>query len=213
MITTTQSRDLIDFLAGEFGASIVLPTGVPAVAVRAILAALAAMSPVIKEVSDELAIKTYGISVTIPGPDGAVIVLSPESLSTPLDYVVTACHEMTHAVQLHKAGMVAGTIDYLGSSELRARAEADAYSTGAFAAFLLTGILPALDGILVNLKTGLYLLGDADLALASGVIRSHLLSMGSGCCPNLTVCKETLGWLQDNHPELIVPEVFHAVKV
>lgn len=213
MIDTPRATALIDFLAGEFGVAVVLPSGVPAVAARAILAVLAALSPVIKEVSDELATKTYGISVTIPGPDGAVIVLSPESLSTPLDYVVTACHEMTHAVQLHKGGMVAGTIDYIGSSELRARAEADAYSTGAFASFLLTGILPTLESQLDRLHAGIYLLPDADLALARGVIQAHLLSMGSGCCPNLTVCAEILGWLRDHHPELIVPDDFHAVKV
>jgi hypothetical protein len=95
------------------------------------------------------------------------------------------------------------SIDYVASPELRARAEADAYAVGLFVGYLLTGMLPTLDGALASLSSDTYHLAADEVALGRGVLESHLTTMASGLCPPLTIAVDVLAWLRATHPELI----------
>ena len=90
----------------------------------------------------------------------------------------------------------------------RARAEADAYAVGLFVGYLLTGMLPTLDGALASLSSDTYHLAADEVALGRGVLESHLTTMASGLCPPLTIAVDVLAWLRAPHPELIEAGAF-----
>ena len=204
-ITPAIARALSDHLAALHGAHVVTPDEAPAVAARAMLSALARAVPALAGLAAELEVRADRVSVTVPTPAGTVIVLSPAAVADPLRYAATVAHEMQHAVQLHGQA-VAQSIDYVASPELRARAEADAYAVGLFVGYLLTGMLPTLDGALASLSSDTYHLAPDEVALGRGVLESHLTTMAAGLCPPLTIAVDVLAWLRAEHPELIAVE-------
>lgn len=207
MITLDVAQALGAHLATLHQTRVVTPDDAIAIGARAMLSALAQVSPVLTSVVDELELRASHVSVTIPTPAGTVIILSPAAVADPTRYAATVAHEHQHAVQLAAGGAVRTSIDYVASPELRARAEADAYAVGLFVAFLLSGTLPTADEALTSLSGGTYHLAPEEVELARGVLASHLATMGGGFCPPLTVAVEVLAWLRAEHPALVVAEV------
>jgi hypothetical protein len=207
MIPMTLSRDLVAHLATKHGATVVSQSDGIGAAVRALLDGAARISPVVDTIVDELLSRTARVSVTVPTPGVPLIVLSPAAVADPLRYAITGAHEMQHAVQIHAGGRVRTSIDYVASPELRARAEADAYAVGLWVGYLLTGLLPTLDDALASIAGDTYHL-DADVvALARGVLESHLATMAGGMCPPITIAIDVLTWLRSARPDAVVPTV------
>lgn len=204
-ITPAIVRDLSDHLAALHGATVYTPDDAPAVAVRALLSALARLSPVLDAIAAELEVRANRISVTVPTPAGPVIVLSPSAVADPERHAATVAHEVMHAAQL-QGGALRASIDYLASPELRARAEADAYAVGLFVGYLLTGMLPSADSAVASLSSDTYHLAPEEVTLGAGVLASHIATMRAGSVPPLTVAVEVLAWLRTEHPELIAVE-------
>ena len=194
-LTTEQARAFADHLAGLHRATIVAPTDPAAVGARAILSALAHLSPALDEIASDLETHLERVSITIPTPTGSLILLSPSAVSNPALYAMTAAHECQHAAQREALGWGQVVIDYIGSPELRARAEADAYSVGLYVGYLLTGILPLASEAMASLASATYHLAPDDIELARGVVESHLESMSSGLPPPITVAVEAHAWL------------------
>lgn len=206
MISHDLARALGAHLAALHGATIVAPDEAPAVAARAILAALARAVPALSGLVAELETRAARVSVTVPTPAGTVVILSPAAVADPVRYACTVAHEMQHDVQIDQGGAVRTSIDYVASPELRARAEADAYAVGLWVAYLLTGVLPTLDAAIASLSSDTYHLAADEVALGRGVLESHLATMTAGLCPPLTVAVDVLAWLRAGHQELIAVE-------
>ena len=206
MLTLDVSKALGAHLASLHGAHVVTPDDAPAIAARAMLSAIARAVPALAGLAAELEVRANRVSVTVPTPAGTVIILSPAAVADPLRYACTVAHEMQHAQQLSAGGAVRTSIDYVASPELRARAEADAYAVGLFVGYLLTGMLPTLDGALASLSSDTYHLAPEEVTLGAGVLASHVATMGAGLAPPLTVAVEVLAWLRAEHPELIAVE-------
>ena len=194
-LTTEQARAFADHLAGLHRATIVAPTDPAAVGARAILAALAHLSPALDEIAADLETHLERVSITIPTPTGSLILLSPSAVADPALYAMTAAHECQHAAQREALGFGQVVIDYIGSPELRARAEADAYSVGLYVGYLLTGILPLASEAMTSLASVTYHLAPDDIELARGVVESHLESMAAGLPPPIAVAVEAHAWL------------------
>ena len=194
-LTTEQARAFADHLAGLHRATIVAPTDPAAVGARAILSALAHLSPALDEIASDLETHLERVSITIPTPTGSFILLSPSAVSNPALYAMTAAHECQHAAQREALGWGQVVIDYIGSPELRARAEADAYSVGLYVGYLLTGILPLASEAMTSLASVTYHLAPDDIELARGVVESHLESMAAGLPPPIAVAVEAHAWL------------------
>jgi len=207
MIPMTLSRALGAHLAAKHRATVVSQDDGIGAAARAILDAAARMSPVADAIVAEITARTARISVTVPTPAGSLIVLSPAAVADPLRYAMTVAHEHQHAVQRNEAGAIQVAVDYLASPELRARAEADAYAVGLWTGYLLTGMLPSLDDALRSIAGETYHLDAEEVALARGVLESHLATMAEGYCPPLTVALDVLAWLRAEYPAAIVPVV------
>ena len=109
---------------------------------------------------------------------------------------------MQHAAQLDAAGSIQGSIDYVASSELRARAEADAYAVGVYVSYLLSGIAPRNEAIM-SLASNLYHLAPEDVDLARGILSSHLATMKGGAVPPIQTALEAMTWLRLNAPDSI----------
>ena len=195
VLTTEQARAFADHLAGLHRATIVAPTDPAAVGARAILAALAHLSPALDEIAADLETHLERVSITIPTPTGSLILLSPSAVADPALYAMTAAHECQHAAQREALGFGQVVIDYIGSPELRARAEADAYSVGLYVGYLLTGILPLASEAMTSLASVTYHLAPDDIELARGVVESHLESMAAGLPPPIAVAVEAHAWL------------------
>ena len=207
MIPMTLSRDLVAHLATKHGATVVSQSDGIGAAVRALLDGAARISPVVDTLVDELLSRTARVSVTVPTPGNPLIVLSPAAVADPLRYAMTGAHEMQHAVQIHAGGRVRTSIDYVASPELRARAEADAYAVGLWVGYLLTGLLPTLDDALASIAGDTYHLDADEVALARGVLESHLATMAGGMCPPITIAIDVLTWLRSARPDAVVPTV------
>ena len=207
MLTMTLSHTLVAHLAAKRGATVVSQADGIGAAVRALLDGAARISPVVDTIVDELLSRTARVSVTVPTPGDPLIVLSPAAVADPLRYAMTGAHEMQHAVQIHAGGRVRTSIDDVASPELRARAEADAYAVGLWVGYLLTGLLPTLDDALRSIAGETYHLADDEVALARGVLESHLATMAAGVCPPLTIALDVLTWLRAEHPDAIVPVI------
>jgi len=194
-LTTDQARAFADHLASLHRATIVAPSDPAAVGARAIIAALAHLSPALDEIAADLETHLERVSITIPTPGGSLILLSPSAVADPWLYAMTAAHECQHAAQREALGFGQVIIDYVGSPELRARAEADAYACGLYVGFLLTGVLPLASEAMASLASATYHLAPEDIELARGVVESHLESMSSGLPPPITVAVEAHAWL------------------
>lgn len=194
-LTTDRARAFADHLAGLHRATIVAPTDPAAVGARAIIAALAHLSPALDQIAADLETHLERVSICIPTPGGSLILLSPSAVADPVRYAMTAAHECQHAAQREALGFGQVIIDYVASPELRARAEADAYSVGLWVGYLLTGILPLASDAMASLASSTYHLAPEEIELARGVVESHLESMASGLPPPLTVAVEAHAWL------------------
>ena len=194
-LTTDQARAFADHLASLHRATIVAPTDPAAVGARAIIAALAHLSPALDQIASDLETHLERVSICIPTPGGSLILLSPSAVADPVRYAMTAAHECQHAAQREALGFGQVIIDYVASPELRARAEADAYSVGLWVGYLLTGILPLASDAMASLASSTYHLAPEEIELARGVVESHLESMASGLPPPLTVAVEAHAWL------------------
>lgn len=195
VLTTEHARAFADHLASLHRATIVAPSDPAAVGARAIVSALAHLSPVLDSLAADLETHLESVSVTIPTPYGSLVLLSPSAVADPTRYAITAAHECQHAAQREALGWGQVIIDYVGSPELRARAEADAYACGLYVGYLLTGILPLASEAMDSLASATYHLAPEDIELARGVVESHLESMAAGLPPPIAVAVEAHAWL------------------
>lgn len=205
-LTPAIARALVAHLASLHGTHVFFPDDPVAVVARASLDALAVGVPWLRDTADALAVRAQRVSVTFPTPIGTVVILSPAAADDPVQLACTAAHEHEHAVQISTAGGVQTAVDYV-EPELRARAEADAYAVGLTVRWLLTGMIPTLDDAIASLSGETYHLAGDHVALARGVIESHLATMAAGLCPPLRVALEVLTWLRAEHPELLLASV------
>jgi hypothetical protein len=144
--------------------------------------------------------RAANVSVTVPAflPGVLpVVVLSRVAVADPVSLSVTSLHEVTHAVQIGRAGNVQAVADYL-SGELRAQREADAAAAGRWLRCVLTGELLGVVPL-----SDLYCLDAGDAALAVALMRSHVETMRAGLVPPLESCVAAARWLR-SHPD--VPE-------
>ena len=207
MLTLTQARALGAHLAGLHRTTIVEPGDAPAVAARAMLAALGRGVPALADLVAALEVRASHVSVTIPTPAGSLVILSPAAVADPMRYASTVAHEVTHAKQRDDAGFAQVAVDYVASPELRARAEADAYAVGLWVEYLLTGSFPTADDAVRSLSSDTYHLAAEEVELGRGVLESHLATMAQGLPPPLPVAVEALAWLRAHAPDAIVPVV------
>ena len=204
MIPATLGSELSAALARIHLTHVVAPTDPAAVIARGLLSALTrVVPPPGGEILASIEASAERVSTTFPTPFGVVIVLSQGAVADPVEYAATIAHEHQHAAQIHARGGVGAAVDYLGSGELRARAEADAYAVGVAVRWMLTGQLPTLDQALAPEASGLYHLSAGDLELARGVLASHLETMHAGLLPPLSVAREVHAWLASAHPEAL----------
>lgn len=162
----------------------------------------------LRSVLDALDTETASRSVTLPqvGGEGAVIVYSAAALADPVELIETVAHEHEHARVLKADPDLQVAMDYT-SGELRATTEARAYAVGAFARYLVTGVLQRAEDIVAPLAHG-YLLGEAERAHVVALVESHLATMRAGGVPSLEVCHAVLEILRAHHPEAIAVEAF-----
>lgn len=162
----------------------------------------------LRSVLDVLDTETASRSVTLPqvGGEGAVIVYSAAALADPIELIETVAHEHEHARVLKADPDLQVAMDYT-SGELRATTEARAYAVGAFARYLVTGVLQRAEDIVAPLAHG-YLLGESERAHVVALVESHLATIRSGVVPSLEVCHEVLKILRAHHPEAIAVEAF-----
>lgn len=171
----------------------------------------AAMPPVARELAAPLVglveSRAANVSVTVPAfilgvlP---VVALSRVAVADPVSLSATSLHEVTHAVQIGRAGNAQAVADYL-NGELRAQREADAAAAGRWLRYALTG-----DGLLLLAPpplSDLYCLDAGDAALAVALMRSHVETMRAGLVPPLESCVAAARWLR-SHPD--VPDEIRA---
>jgi hypothetical protein len=204
MLSMPQAHALGAHLAGLHRTTIVEPDDAPARVARAILSALGHGVPALASLVAGLEVRASRVSLTLPTPGGSLVILSPAAVVDPLRYAVTVAHELVHAEQRDAAGAVQVAADYLAAPELRARAEADAYAVGLFVAYLLTGVLPAIDDAVASLSSDTYHLAPDEVELGRGVLLSHVETIAQGLAPPLRVAVEALAWLRANAPASIV---------
>lgn len=203
-ITAQQAHDLGAALAIPRGASVVAWDSPTARLVRAGVD-LAASIPGVGTLLDAASLRDPRISRCVPWLGGSVVVLSEGTATDPVQYVESVAHEVTHASQLAHVGQVQGAVDYLGSGELRATREAQAYVVGLWARYLVTGVLPTTDDAMTRLGGGLYHLDAGELDLARGVVESGLATIRARLSPPYAVALDVLAWLRVHAPEAIVP--------
>jgi hypothetical protein len=204
MITLDQSRALGAHLAAGHGGASIYTHDSPGVALLlAGLRYVTRLAPIVGAVAPDLS----RVSVTLPLPGvGTVIVLSPAAVATPEAYAETVAHEVTHAHQAAAVGAMQSDVDYLGSGELRATREAQAYVVGLWVRYLLTGSLSSVEDAMASLASGLYHLAPEEVALARGIVTSGVETMRGGACPAYAVAVDAWAWLSKHAPEAIVVE-------
>lgn len=159
----------------------------------------------LRTVLDVLDTETASRSVTLPkiGGEGAVIVYSAAALADPVELIETASHEHEHARVLRADPDLQVAMDYT-SGELRATTEARAYAVGAWARYLVTGVLQTAAEIVSPLAHG-YMLSAAERAHTVTLVETHLATIRGGLVPPLEVAHVVLEVLQRHHPDAIVP--------
>ena len=210
MIAASTVRALRDHLATTFGLTYVDPRDKAAsLALRGVALATHAAAAFVG--------RTLGLDAAALGdlvPDlattsltlGPLVVLSDAAVASPLSELETIVHEAQHGAQEADGGFFRAAIDYL-SAELRARAEADAYAAGLFARWLVTGIAVDPEEAVARLVSGAYHLAPGELALARGIVRSHVATIGERLCPPLSAAIETLAFLHKFDRSAIVVDV------
>lgn len=207
MITLDQSRALGAYLGARHGSATILTHDSPSAALLlAGLRYVRGLSPVVGAVLPDLS----RVSITLPTPVGTVILLSPAAVADAVSYAETVAHECTHAHQAAAVGALQSDVDYLGSGELRATREAQAYVVGEFVRYLLTGVEPRVDTAMTSLTSGLYHLGAADVELARGIVTSGVETMRGGVCPAYAVAVDAYHWLADHAPAAILAPGFQV---
>ena len=204
-LTLEQAHDLGAHLAVGRGLQVVAWDSWTARLVRLGLDAAASL-PGVGTLLDAASLRDPRISRCLPTPGGALVLLSEGTSTDPAQYVESIAHETTHAGQLRDVGAAQGTVDYLGSGELRADREAQAYVVGLFARYLVTGVLPTEADAMARLGGGLYHLDAGELELARGVVASGLATIGAGLAPPYSVALDVLAWLRAHAPDAIVPQ-------
>ena len=133
---------------------------------------------------------------------GPLVVLSEAAVATPEEEVDTVAHEGQHGAYEKFDGLGTALVDHL-RAETRARNEADAYATGFFVRYVLTGALFVDDDVVGHLRAGPYHLAEPELQLARGNARSHLKTIRAGLCPPTYAARDALAWLRANAREEI----------
>jgi len=146
-LTWDQARALGEHLAGETSAVVTSHDDGAMVVAGTLLRTLAAMVKGAEPIVDLVLARGERTSVTLPTPLGTIVVLARAASASPVAYARTITHEAVHAGQVQRLGGLQASVDYLGSGELRAVREADAYAAGLWTEFLLTGELPVLAGL------------------------------------------------------------------
>ena len=204
-VAATLTREL----SARTRSTVVGPDHVGAVVARGLLRALSAGIPAAAPVVDALLARADRVSVTIPLlAGGCLVVLSPAATADALTHCEVTAHEHQHAAYIDAEPDAAVIVDYLGSGELRAVREAEAYAVGMWTRYLLTGVVPDLARELAALGSDTYHLDAGDLATARATLESHVDTIRAGCVPPLRMCRVVLEVLQQHHPEAIVPEAF-----
>jgi len=202
-VAATLTREL----SARYASTVVGPDHLGAVIARGLLRTLSAAIPGAAPVVDALLARADRVSVTIPLlAGGCLVVLSPAAVADPLGRCEVVAHEHQHAAVIARDADLDVIVDYLGSGELRALREAEAYAVGMWARYLLSGALPDLAHETAALSSDTYHLAGADVATARATLESHLDTMRAGAVPPLRVCRDVLEILAAHHPEAIVPE-------
>lgn len=193
-------------LSARYRSTVVAPSHVGAVIARGLLRALAAAIPGASAVVDAILSRADHTSVTIPLlAGGCLVILAPQHMGDALLRCEVVSHEHQHAAYIEAEPDAAVIVDYLGSGELRAIRESEAYAVGMWVRYLLTGEIPTLDSALASLSGDTYHLDAGDVATARAALESHLDTMRAGAVPPLRVCRAVLEILQQHHPDAIVP--------
>lgn len=204
MITLDQSRAFGAYLAARHGGATVVTHDSLGVAVGlALVRYLSRLSPLVGAVAPDLS----RVSVTLPIPGvGTLIVLSPAACADPVSYAEAVAHECCHSHQAAAVGPFQSDVDYIGSGELRATREAQAYVVGLWVRYLLTGVLPTVEDAMTSLASGLYHLAPEEVVLARGIVTSGIETIRGGACPAYAVAVDAWGWLSKHAPESIAVE-------
>lgn len=191
MIDHGTARDLLRAQASLVDATIVFPDEPAPAALDAALEVLAAV-PALGVLARSLAGRRERVSVTVPTPLGTVIVMAAAACADPVTTLAVGAHELAHAYQIAARGGWGTAVDYLGSAELRARAEGEAEGAELAVRYALTGELPAEHDAddLVDQPT--YHLEEGDRVLGRGVIASHRASIAAGVCPPIRAAQSVL---------------------
>lgn len=166
-----------------------------------LFSALGKWVPGASPILDGLRARGDQVSVTAPTPFGTVILLSRSAAGDPDVYAETIAHEAHHAQQVFAYSSWQMAVDYLGSGELRAAREAQAYVVGLWVRYLCTGVIPSIESAMSSLGSGLYHLDAGELELARGIVASGIQTMHEGLCPPYTVAIEAKVWIQKHAPE------------
>lgn len=199
---------LNEHLSRNYNTVIIAPDSWTVQLANLLLGALSVPVPWLRSIIDVLDETMAHRSVTLPRPggDGALIVYSKRIYESPLHYVCTVAHEHEHARVLKTTDDLQVVVDY-ATPELRAASEARAFACGAFTEYLLTGVLPKAQDVVVPLSHG-YLLSQADIRLARNMLVSDIATMEAGAIPPHEVCRCVVAFLQQNYPDAIVPQAF-----
>jgi len=164
----------------------------------------------LRQVLDVLDAETATRSVTLPqiGGEGAVIVYSPAALADPIETIETASHEHEHARVLKTDPDAQVIVDY-ANGEMRATTEARAYAVGAWARYLMTGVVQSADEVVGPLAHG-YLLSESERAHVAALVESDLAAMRGGAIPPHQLCVDVLAILRAHHPDAIVPAAYRV---
>lgn len=207
-ITLDQSRALGAYLAARHGGATVVTHDSPGVAVGlALVRYVRGLSPLVGAVAPDLS----RVSVTLPIPGiGTLIVLSPAAVADAVSYAETVAHECCHSHQAAAAGAFQSDVDYIGSGELRATREAQAYVVGLWVRYLLTGALPTAEDAMASLASGLYHLAPEEVELARGIVTSGVETMAGGAIPPYAVAVDAYHWLCEHTPDAILATGFQV---
>ena len=186
-----RARRILELCAAEVQATVVYPDSAAPAALDAALTVLASV-PALGVLARALSERRDRVSVTVPTPLGTVIVLSAHAVSTPETTLAVGAHELAHAYQIQARGGWGTAVDYLGSAELRARAEGEAEGAELAVRYVLTGELPpeAAADDLVDQPT--YHLDESERVLGRGVIASHRASIATGVCPPVRAAQRVI---------------------
>lgn len=202
------ARQMVRDLADEHGTSIVESGDVGFRAAREILGVLKSLVPAAEAPTDAVLSHFGRVSVTLPIPGiGTVIYLALPEAPEGVGYAKLGGHELTHDDQIQTLGGGAVAHNYLGSGELRAKAEAQARVTEAFVEFRLTGNLPTPEDAARFLSSGTYHLSADDTELGRGIIEQGFAAIRKGLVPPITTCIRIDRWLRKHATEYIVGQL------